>query len=138
MALKQSVAAAIAELQAAFRRPPSGGRRTTTAAAIVTMEGVPLNTEVFVQSETWVGFRLTFQYPDAEVYPHHVRPDLARKDDRSLAGAGLHPNNNDFKGHTSLMLSRRTKRRDVRGDTAARKLMRVLAWLEQCPSETST
>ena len=136
VALKRSVAVAIAELQAAF--PASSVRWTEDddGGAIVTMEGVPLNTEVFVQSETWAGFRITFQYPDADVYPHHVRPDLARKDGRALAGDGLHPNNN-FKGRTSLMLSRITKRHDVRGDTAVRKLMRVLAWLEQCPSETS-
>lgn len=136
MALKRRVTAAITELQASF---PSSSVRWTEdggGGAIVTMERVPLNSEVFVQPETWVGFRITFQYPDADVYPHHVRPDLARKDGRSLAGDGLHPNNN-FEGRTSLMLSRRTKRHDVRGDTAARKLMRVLAWLEQCPLETS-
>ena len=137
MPLKPTVEAAIAELETAF---PSSG--VTWAAdpdggAIITMEKVPLNADVFVQSDTWVKFHVTFQYPNADVYPHHVRPDLARLNGEALVGDGLHPDH-DFHGRKSLMLSRLTKRRGHRGDTAAKKLMRVLAWLEQCPSKTST
>lgn len=91
-----------------------------------------MNREIFVQRVTWVGFRIGFQYPAAEVYPHHVRPDLERKDGRAITGKGLHTNNS-FEGRSSLMLSRVSKRRDVRDDTAVTKLRRVLAWLEHCP-----
>ena len=34
----------------------------------------------YVQRETWIGFRITFQYPYADVYPHFARGDLARVD----------------------------------------------------------
>ena len=138
MPLKPAVEVAIGELQESFPTASVSCKDDTDGGAIVTIEGVPLNSNTFVQSETWVGFHITFQYPDADVYPHHVRHDLARKDGRALIGDGLHPNNSYGK-RTSLMLSRRTKRRDVSGDTASTKLRRVLAWLEQCPeTEIST
>ena len=137
VALKPNVAAAIAELQETVPSSNVTWKEDTDGGAIVTMERVPLSSEVFRQSETWVGFRITFHYPNSDVYPHHVRPDLARTDGRALVGPGRHANRN-FDGRTSLMLSRRTNRRDTRRDTAARKLMRVLAWLEQCSAKTST
>ena len=127
-----SVAAAIRELGEAFPDSKVSCRTDSQGGAYVTMEDVPLNSDIFVQAATWVGFRIGFQYPAAEVYPHHIRSDLARKDGRAIAGKGLHPNKR-FEGHASLMLSRVSKRRDVRDDTAVTKLRRVLTWLEQCP-----
>ena len=131
-ALKPDVAAAIRELEEAFADSTINWRADSQGGAFVTMEAVPLNPEIFAQDATWVGFRVTFQSPLAEVYPHHVRPDLARKDGRAIAGKGLHPNKS-FEGRASLMLSRVSKRRDVRNDTAVTKLRRVLTWLEQHP-----
>ena len=127
-----SVAAAIRELEEAFPDSKVSWRTDSQGGAFVTMEDAPLNSDIFVQAVTWVGFRIGFQYPAAEVYPHHIRPDLARKDGRAIAGKGLHPNKS-FEGRASLMLSRVSKRRDVRDDTAVTKLRRVLTWVEQCP-----
>lgn len=126
------VAKAIRELEEAFPDSEVSWRADTHGGAFVTLKDVPLNREIFVQRVTWVGFRIGFQYPAAEVYPHHVRPDLERKDGRAITGKGLHTNKS-FEGRTSLMLSRVSKRRDVRDDTAVTKLRRVLAWLEHCP-----
>ena len=138
MAVKPRVEAALAELRAAVPSSDVTWTADADGGAIVTMETVPLNADVFAQSHTWMGFHITFQYPRADVYPHHVRPDLTRRrDGEALVGDGLHPNR-DFHGRKSLMLSRRTKRPGPRDDTAARKLMRVLAWLEQCARKTST
>ena len=137
MALKPAVDTAIGELQKTFRSSNVTWKEDPDGGAIITMEEVPLNAAVFLQSETWLGFHITFQYPIADVYPHHLRPDLARKDGRQLVGPGLHANRN-FQGRTSLMLSRSTTRRGARADTAARKLKRVLTWLERCRAQTST
>ena len=130
--LTPAVAAAVRELEKAFPDSTVNWRADSQGGAFVAMEGVPLNSEIFAQAVTWVGFRITFQYPAAAVYPHHVRPDLAHKDGRAIAGKGIHPNRS-FEGRASLMLSRVSKRRDVRDDTAVTKLRRVLTWLEQCP-----
>ena len=32
----------------------------------------------YVQRETWVGFRITCQYPYSDIYPHFVRGDPLR------------------------------------------------------------
>lgn len=130
--LTPSVAATIRELEEAFPDSTISWREDSQGGAFVAMEDVPLDSTIFVQTATWVGFRIGFQYPAAEVYPHHIRSDLARKDGKVIAGEGLHPNNS-FEGRRSLMLSRVSKRRDVRDDTAVKKLRRVLTWLEQCP-----
>ena len=130
--IKPGVAVAIAELEEAFPSSTVNWEADSHGGAFVTLVGVPLNPQVFAKYETWVGFHITFQYPAADVYPHHVRPDLARRDGRALDGDGRHPNRN-FKGRTSLMLSRRSKHRDLRRDTATKKLRRVLAWLEESP-----
>ena len=78
-----SVAAAIRELGEAFPDSKVSCRTDSQGGAYVTMEDVPLNSDIFVQAATWVGFRIGFQYPAAEVYPHHIRSDLARKDGRT-------------------------------------------------------
>ena len=130
--LAPSVVAAIRELEDAFPDSKISWRAYSQGGAFVTIEDVPLNPEIFVQAGTWVGFRIGFQYPAAEVYPHHVRPDLARKDGRPISGKGFHPDKT-FEGRASLMLSRVSKRRDAREDTALTKLRRVLVWLEQRP-----
>ena len=130
--LAPSVGAAIRELEEAFPDSRINWRADSQGGAFVTMEDVPLNPEIFVQGDTWVGFRIGFQYPAAEVYPHHIRSDLARRDGTAIAGKGFHPGKS-FDGRQSLMLSRVSKRRDAREDTAVTKLRRVLAWLEQCP-----
>ena len=130
--LAPSVAAAIRELEAAFPDSEISWSADSQGGASVTMEDVPLNPEIFVQADTWVGFRIGFQYPAAEIYPHHVRPDLDRRDGTAVAGKGFHADRS-FQGRASLMLSRVSKRRDSREDTAVTKLRRVLIWLEQRP-----
>ena len=39
-----------------------------------------------IQAQVWIGFRITFQYPYADVYPHFTNANLARSDGRSLGG----------------------------------------------------
>lgn len=73
---------------------------------------------------TWVGFRITFSYPTADVYPHYVRGDLVRLDGRAMPFGAT-----SFEGRPSLQVSRRSNRWDPRTDTAALKLHKVLAWL---------
>jgi hypothetical protein len=80
----------------------------------------------YVQRETWVGFRITYQYPYADVYPHFVRGDLARVDGAPL-GEGLTPTS--FENRPAVQISRRSNRLNPATDTAALKLTKVLYWL---------
>ncbi|MCB1276782.1 hypothetical protein [Prosthecobacter sp.] len=81
---------------------------------------------------SWVAFRITFQYPFADVYPHFLVPHLRRKDGKDLTSP-LHPQNQFWEPpsgrEAAVMLSRRSNRRDAAVDTAALKLQRVLEWL---------
>jgi len=86
--------------------------------------------ESFSQSDTWIGFRITFQYPNADVYPHFVRGDLTRADGRGLReGTG----NSSFEGSSAVQLSRRSNHLNPATDTAALKLEKVLDWLRNHP-----
>jgi hypothetical protein len=80
----------------------------------------------YVQRETWIGFRITGQYPYSDVYPLFVRGDLARADGNAL-GDALTPSS--FDGKTAIQVSRRQNHLDPTADTAALKVHKVLAWL---------
>lgn len=82
-------------------------------------------------SSTWVGFRIVFNYPYADVYPHFVRPDLVRRDGRAF-GDGISGGHN-FLGRAALQLSRRSNRLNPATDTAATKLLKVMQWLATHP-----
>jgi hypothetical protein len=81
---------------------------------------------------SWIAFRITFQYPFADVYPHFLVPCLKRKDGKELTSP-LHPKDQFWQPpsgrEAAVMLSRRSNRRDAAVDTAALKLQRVLEWL---------
>lgn len=83
--------------------------------------------EIYNETETWVGFRITFQYPNADVYPHYVRGDLSRRD-RGNHSAGIQAGYT-FEDRSALQLSRRSNRLNPAIDSAALKLLKVLEWL---------
>ena len=80
----------------------------------------------YVQAETWVGFRITFQYPYSDVYPHFVRGDLARADG---AGLGEGMSVATFDNRSAVQISRRSNRLDPNTETALIKLNKVMEWL---------
>jgi len=80
----------------------------------------------YAQRQTWIGFRITAQYPYADVYPLFVRPDLSRTDGQPL-GEGLTPN--PFDSQPAIQVSRRSNHLDPATDTAALKVLKVLAWM---------
>ncbi|MDO4144211.1 hypothetical protein [Clavibacter michiganensis] len=81
------------------------------------------------QEETsWIAFQITYPYPEADVYPLFIRPDLHRRDGAPLGVAfqsvtwGPH-------GEPGMQLSRRSNRLNPAVDTAATKVLKVLQWL---------
>lgn len=125
MALTPEVAAAVDELRRAHARATLTIRDDGQGGAYVIVEPLPLGAP-YVQDETWVGFHVAHLYPQADVYPHHVRSDLSRLDG---AGLGSATGSSSFEGRSSVQLSRRSNRRDAAADTALLKMERILAWL---------
>ena len=120
-----SVAEAIEEIRATFETSTLTVKEDGEGGAYVRIDpvdpGVP-----YIQRQTWIGFRITAQYPYADVYPLFVRPDLSRADGVAL-GEGLAPNS--FDGQPAIQVSRRSNHLNPATDTAVIKVLRVLDWM---------
>ena len=123
--MTEAVAAAVDEIRAAFPDAAVSVREDDDGGAYVTVDAVDPGSP-YLQRETWVGFQITFPYPNADVYPHFVRPDLARVDGQPLGEA---TSLSSFDGRQAVQLSRRSNRLNPASDTAALKLVKVLEWL---------
>jgi hypothetical protein len=124
--MKAAVEKAIAELRVTFPDAAVAIEEDGDGGAYVTLDPVPI-IGPYTQTDTWVGFHIGFQYPASDVYPHFVRADLSRRDGAAL-GAGTSPA--QFRGRAAIQISRRSNRLDPAIQTAAHKLLKVLAWME--------
>lgn len=129
MALTPAVLDAIEEIRGAFPESAVEVREDGEGGAWAIVEDVPLGGP-FQEQVTWVGFRITFTYPYADVYPHFVRGDLQRADGTPL-GEATSPTT--FEGRAAIQLSRRSNRRDPAIETALLKLLKVMEWLRSRP-----
>jgi hypothetical protein len=120
------VTAAIKELKETFPGSAITVREDGQGGAYVIMEKILLGTP-YCQPDTWVGFHLSFQYPYADVYPHFVPADLARRDGRPLGEA---MSQSSFENRKAIQVSRRSKKLNPATDTAALKLLKVVDWMK--------
>lgn len=118
------VTSALDEIKAAFPKATIEVKEEGDAVVVLLHPVDPGGT--YVQRETWVGFRITFQYPYSDVYPHFVRGDLTRADGADL-GEGMSVTT--FENRAAVQISRRSNRLDPATDTALIKLHKVLEWL---------
>lgn len=116
---------AVDEVRAAFPDAQVSADAEPDGGALVFVDPVDPG-EQYRQRSTWIGFRIGFQYPYADVYPHFVRGDLARLDGAAL-GQGMTVTT--FEGRSAVQISRRSNRLNPATDTAVIKLHKVLAWL---------
>jgi len=124
--LKAAVQNAIDKLHAIFPDAGITVEEDGDGGAYVSMDPVPL-IGPYTQTETWVGFHIGFQYPASDVYPHFVRADLTRRDGAAL-GNGM--SIAQYRNRPAIQVSRRSNRLDPAVQTAAHKLLKVLAWME--------
>jgi hypothetical protein len=106
--------------------------------AFVLVEGIDIG-EHFAPNLTWIGFHITWPYPDADVYPHFI--DASARYVGSGAAPNLHPDGalpaamsrGNFEapgfGLQAIQISRRSNRRNSETDTALDKLLRVIEFL---------
>jgi len=128
--LKQAVAAAVAEITAAYG---SGQVRVVAdgqGGAWVEITGLGPGA-AYEQKETFLVCLLPFTLPAADIYPAFVRADLSRCDEQPL-GAGFGVTQLHWPGDPQprpvVQLSRRTKG-DFTAQTPVQKIEKVLAWL---------
>lgn len=126
--MKEEVVKAIQELRINFPESEITVKEDPEGGALVVMENViiDLSTSKYNQDRTWIGFRINFQYPYADVYPIFVREDLSRKD-----GSPLGPSMSkcNWENRPAIQVSRRSNKRVADFDTASLKIQKVLQWL---------
>lgn len=119
------VAKAIDQIRAAFPGVQVSVVEEGDGGAVVFVEDVDPGAQ-YVQRSTWIGFRITFQYPYSDVYPHFVRGDLTRADGTALGEAMTATT---FESRQAVQISRRSNHLNPATDTAVIKLHKVLTWL---------
>lgn len=115
---------AVEEVRTSFPNSVVVAEDDGQGGAFVRVEPLDIG-EKYVPSKTWCAFHVTFQYPRADVYPHHIGSDVKRGDN-SAFGQGVSPQH--WRNSPSLQLSRRSNRLDPSIDSAATKLAKVIAW----------
>ena len=120
------VEAAIAEIKEAFPGSEIEVISEPQGGAYVVVQNLAIG-ERFIPSTTWIGFLITFQYPDADVYPHFIRGDLKRADGQSFPSGISGPT--IWQNRPAMQVSRRSNHWTAGVDTAASKLAKVLSWL---------
>jgi hypothetical protein len=120
---------AVQEIQETFAESAVTVTATGDGGAWVVIDPIPLSS-TYAQDSSWIAFLITFAYPEADVYPHFVRPDLKRTDGAAL-GEGFSPTTWGPAGEPGMQLSRRSNRLNPAVDTAATKVLKVLKWLNE-------
>ena len=127
--MTEEVTEAIEEVQATFPDQRIEVRPSPDGGAVVIVHG--LDPGPAFTGPTWLGFTIPFNYPFSDVYPHFIRPDLGRRDGRPLLAEGMQATT--WEGQPVIQLSRRSNRWRPATDTAAKKALKVLQWLQKRP-----
>jgi hypothetical protein len=134
---KSSVAEALEEIKSAFPDAEVSSLEDSDGGAYVVVDPVSIGS-AFSPTSTWVGFHMTFAYPEADVYPHFIGADVKYVGDgptpnRHVDGDLPTPLSRDAKmlgfDKPAIQISRRTKTVDSETRTALHKLQRVLEFL---------
>lgn len=84
----------------------------------------------YVGRNSWAMFQLLYPYPECDIYPTFVRPDLARVDGEPLGDGFAQPVGCGLNGtQQATQVSRRTNSLERDTNTAVGKLLKVLRWV---------
>lgn len=126
--MKKAVTEAIREIERGFPDAVVTVKDDGEGGAYVYVEPVDIS-ETYSEAtrRTWIGFKIAFNYPFADLYPHHVRGDLARADGAAL-GLGMSASQFVPFEKASIQLSRRTPEGGWAHQTALVKVLKVIDW----------
>lgn len=128
--MNRSVQQAVEEIRRTYPDRPIDVAPDPDGGAFVRVHQLPIGDQ-YEPPESWVAFRITFQHPMADIYPHFLIPDLRRKDGKPL-GEGFHAGRKwEHPGNSepATMVSRRSNHRNAATETAVVKLAKVLDWI---------
>ena len=128
--INPEVERAIAEIRAMFPEQVVETEADAEGGAHVKLHDLLIGVQ-YRPDHSWIGFRITFQYPFADVYPHFLQDGIQRVDGAAL-GAAFNPGNSFERPsgkETATLVSRRSNHRDPAMETAAIKLAKVLDWI---------
>jgi hypothetical protein len=120
------IAQAVEEIRTTFAGHTLTVDEEPQGGAYIIVDGLAIGTS-FAPSTSWVGCLITFQYPRADIYPHFLDSNIKRADG-SAFGQGL-SGPVDWHDRKALQVSRRSNHLNPTIDTAATKLLKILAWL---------
>lgn len=124
--------AALQEVRSTFEEHTVRAWPDGTGGVHVVIEDIDLG-PAWTQETSWLSFTINYLYPDADTYPHYVRPDLAHVDGNPLV-APFHPGNM-FQDLPAVMVSRSSPNRVSGLSTAARKALSVITFIQSQPAE---
>jgi hypothetical protein len=127
--LTPAVAAGLEQVRRAFADQPVHAWPSEGGGVMVVIDDLDLG-PIWAQETTWLAFQISYLHPDADCYPHWVRPDLQRADGAAITPP-IHNQNQTFDGQPAIMISRRSNARDPHIDTPARKAHSVLHYLRE-------
>jgi len=128
MSVTEDVASSIAEIIATFHMAKVTVEEDGQGGAWVVIDPVPTGSS-YLQPTTWIRFHIDFLSPATDVYPHFVRPDLARRDGAGL-GESFAVTPWGQSGEMAVQVSRRNNRHDPNVDTPVVKLLKVIEWIQ--------
>ena len=125
--INSTVAKALEAIRCTFGHDNVEEEPDGSGGAVVVVRDIPMGCP-YVQEKVWIGFRITFQYPHADVYPHFTNADLARSDGGDLGGGFATAT---FRDQPAIQISRRSNRLNPEIDTASLKLHKIIAWMKR-------
>ena len=117
---------AVEEIKALFSKNKVEFEVVSDGGARVIVHGIQL-TDTYIPQTTWIGFIIGFQYPRADVYPHHIDHTVKRADGNQL-GQGF-SEKMKWQEQDCIQVSRKSNKLDPSVDTAATKLAKVIEWI---------
>jgi hypothetical protein len=135
--MKPDVARAVEELREGFPGHDMHVTEDADGGAVVIVDSIEIG-DSFAPSAAWIGFHITWPYPDSDVYPHFIDPNV-----RYVGGRDAPNKHADGDLPTSMtrgaalpgfdipaiQVSRRSNRRNPTTDSALQKLLRVIEFL---------
>ena len=118
---------AVEEIKTLFKAHKVDVEPVADGGARVIVHDVQLS-EKYNPQITWVGFIIGFQYPRADVYPHHIDHSVKRTDGNPLGEAFSGPVK--WQDRDCIQISRKSNKLDPSVDTAATKLAKVIEWMK--------